>query len=102
MSIIVLGDLKNKELDIFNAIDSNDADVLKYFQTNGGVNNNDVVNFTPYFEKYIMMRTLIYYLELKSLSELILNILVFYHLIQLLMFILMETYLILNLIKIQL
>lgn len=45
--------MKNKELDILNVILSNDANVLKHFQTNDRVTNSDIVNFTPDFEVYI-------------------------------------------------
>lgn len=45
--------MKNKELDILNVILSNDANVLKHFQTNDWVTNSDIVNFTPNFEEYI-------------------------------------------------
>lgn len=53
LSSAVLEAMKNKGLAIFTSIDSNNPDVLKHFQTMGGVINSNLENFTPYFEEYI-------------------------------------------------
>lgn len=53
LSSAVLEAMKNKGLAIFTSIDSNNPNVLKHFQTMGGIINSDLENFTPYFEEYI-------------------------------------------------